>query len=355
MMTEGIRLGLALDVWASPDVRLPLDRVMQAERLGYDSVWSSEAYGADALTPLAYIAALTKRIRLATSVVQLSARTPAATAMAFATIDALAGPGRVVAGLGLSGPQVVEGWYGQPWAQPLARTRDAIAIMRQVFRREGPVAHDGRAIELPYRGPGATGEGKALKPMLHTRSSIPVFLAAGGPANVALAAEIADGWLPMGFAPDNAPTFDAALADGAARGGRSPADVDTWASVTVRITDDVPATIAAAKPRIALYVGGMGSRRHNFHRDAMARRGYGDVANRIQELFLAGRRDEMAAEVPDEYVDDSGLYGSPVRIARRWKAWAGCRLTGVIVHAGQPEAVDLLASLEDVSLVRTAE
>jgi F420-dependent oxidoreductase-like protein len=196
-----MKLGLAIDVWASAEVRLPVQRVQLAERLGYDSIWSSEAYGADAITPLAHLGALTSRIRLATSVVQISARTPTATAMAFATLDAMAGRGRVVAGLGLSGPQVVEGWYGQPWADPLGRTRDYVEIMRKVFRREGPVAHRGRAVRLPFEGPGATGAGKPLKPILHPNPDIPIFLAAGGPANVALAAELADGWLTMGFEP----------------------------------------------------------------------------------------------------------------------------------------------------------
>src|SRR5215475_1712737 len=188
-------------------MKLPVARVQLAERLGYDSVWTAEAYGADALTPLAYLAASTERIKLATGVVQISARTPAAAAMAFATIDALAGRGRVIAGLGLSGPQIVEGWYGQPWAKPIARTRDYVAIMRQVFRREGPVAYEGRAIRLPYDGPDATGLGKPLKSILHPNPDLPIYVAAGGPENVSLAAEVADGWIPMGLSPANAHEF----------------------------------------------------------------------------------------------------------------------------------------------------
>ncbi len=340
-----MKLGLAVDTWSTAGVRLPLAQIQRAEQLGYDSVWTSEAYGADALSPLAYLAAVTSRIRLGTAVVQLSARTPTATAMAFATIGALAGPGRVIAGLGLSGPQVVEGWYGQPWARPLARTRDSVAIMRQVFRRTGPVVHEGTAISVPYAGADASGMGKALKPIVHPDPSTPIYLAAGGPANVALAAEIADGWIPMGLTPTNADTFRPALETGAARSGRRLDELEIQAGFTVELTDDVGATIAAMKPRIGRYIGGMGSREQNFHKDAMARRGHADAAERIQELFLAGRRDEAVAAVPDEYVDDGALLGSPDRIRRRWKPWADCGVTGVTIHTGQTEAVELMAEV----------
>jgi F420-dependent oxidoreductase-like protein len=340
-----VKLGLALDAWSGADVEVPVARVQLAERLGFDSVWTAEAYGADALTPLAYLAAVTTRIRLATGVVQISARTPAATAMAFATLEGLAGRGRVIAGLGLSGPQIVEGWYGQPWAKPIGRTRDYVAIMRQVFRREGPVAHAGRAIRLPYAGPDATGLGKPLKPILHPNPSLPIYLAAGGPENVALAAEVADGWIPMGLAPANASEFRAALEKGAARSDRSLSTLAIHGSTTVRITDDVAGTIAAMKPRVALYVGGMGARDLNFHKDAMARRGYADAAARIQELFLAGARAEAVAAVPDEYVDEGALLGSPARITARFRPWSECGLTGLTIHTDQDEALELMASL----------
>ena len=338
-------LGLALDAWSGADVRLPIERVLLAERLGYDSVWTAEAYGADALTPLAYLAAVTSTIKLATGIVQISARTPAATAMAFATLESLAGRGRVIAGLGLSGPQIVEGWYGQPWARPIARTRDYVAIMRQVFRREGPVAHDGRAISLPYAGADATGLGKPLKSILHPNPELPIYLAAGGPENVALAAEVADGWIPMGLSPANAAEFRPALEKGAARSGRSLDTLEIHSSTMVRVTDDVAGTIAAMKPRVALYVGGMGARDHNFHKDAMVRRGYADAAARIQELFLAGRRDEAVAAVPDEYVDEGALLGSPARIGERFGPWTTCGLTGLTIHTDQDAAVELMATL----------
>jgi F420-dependent oxidoreductase-like protein len=340
-----VKLGLALDAWSGADVKIPVERVQLAERLGYDSVWTAEAYGADALTPLAYLAARTSRIKLATGVVQISARTPAAAAMAFATLEALAGRGRVIAGLGLSGPQIVEGWYGQPWARPIARTRDYVAIMRKVFRREAPVEHDGSAITLPYAGVDATGLGKPLKPILHPNPNLPIYIAAGGPENVALAAEVADGWIPMGLAPANGREFHVTLEKGAARSGRSLATLNVQASTTVRITDDVRATIDAMKPRVALYVGGMGARDLNFHKDAMARRGYAEAATRLQELFLAGRREEAVAAVPDDYVDDGALLGSPARIAERFRPWTECGVTGLTIHTDQHAAVELMARI----------
>jgi F420-dependent oxidoreductase-like protein len=340
-----VKLGLALDAWSGADVTIPVERVQLAERLGYDSVWTAEAYGSDALTPLAYLAARTSRIKLASGVVQISARTPAATAMAFATLEALAGRGRVIAGLGLSGPQIVEGWYGQPWARPIARTRDYVAIMRKVFRREAPVAHEGSAITLPYAGADATGLGKPLKPILHPNPDLPIYVAAGGPENVALAAEVADGWIPMGLAPANARDFQVALEKGAARSGRSLATLEIQASTTVRITDDLHATIDAMKPRVALYVGGMGARDLNFHKDAMARRGYAEAATRLQELFLAGRREEAVAAVPDEYVDEGALLGSPARITERFRPWTECGVTGLTIHTDQDAAVELMARI----------
>jgi F420-dependent oxidoreductase-like protein len=340
-----VKLGLMLGAWSGSNLRVPVARVQRAEALGYDSVWSSEAYGADALSPLAYLAAVTERIKLATAVVQIGARTPAATAMAFATIEALAGRGRVIAGLGLSGPQIIEGWYGTTWHKPIARTRDTVAIMRQIFRREGPVEYDGEAISLPYQGDDATGVGKPLKSILHTDPDTPIFIAAGGPANVALTAEVADGWLPMGFTPANAHTFRPMLEQGATRTGRSLDTLEIQASCGVRITDDVRAVIDAAKPQLAFYVGGMGSRDQNFHKDAMVRRGYPDAANRIQELFLAGHRDEAIAAVPDEYVDEGGLFGSEQRIKERLGPWTSGGITGLTINTDQDEALELMADL----------
>jgi F420-dependent oxidoreductase-like protein len=342
---QPMKLGLLLEAWNGRDLQLPIDNVRLVEQLGYDSVWSSEAYGADALSPLAYLAAITDRIKLATSVVQIAARTPAATAMHFATIDALAGGNRVIAGLGLSGPQIVEGWYGQPWSKPIARTRDTVAIMRAIWARKGPVEYHGDAISLPYDGPGSVGLGKPLKSILHMNPDIPVYIAAGGPANVKLAAEIADGWMPMGFDPFNAASFRPLLEEGAARSGRDLDTLEIHSGCSVVVTDDVRGAFDAIKPMLGMYVGGMGSKEHNFHKDAMIRRGFGDAAERIQELFLAGRKDEAIAAVPDDFIDSGGLYGSPERIRERWEPWTRCGITGLTIRAHQPEALELMADL----------
>jgi F420-dependent oxidoreductase-like protein len=221
--------------------------------------------------------------------------------------------------------------------------------MRKVFRREAPVAHAGDAITLPYAGPDATGLGKPLRPILHPNPALPIYLAAGGPANVALAAEVADGWIPMGLSPANASEFRVTLEKGAARSGRTLDTLAIQASTTVRVTDDVADTIAKMKPRVALYVGGMGARDHNFHKDAMVRRGYADAAERIQELFLAGRRDDATSAVPDEYVDEGALLGSPDRIAKRFLPWTDCGVTALTIHADQDEAIELMAVLASPS------
>ena len=245
-----MKLGLGLDIWSGAGLKMPVEQVQEAERLGFDSVWTAEAYGADAVTPLAFLAAQTSRIRLGTAIVQISARTPTATAMAMATVDALAGGERVICGLGLSGPQVVEGWYGQPWARPVGRMRDYVEIVRKVWRRDGPMVHDGSAIRVPYAGPDATEMAKPLRSILHT-TDLPVWIAAGGTRMVELTAEIADGWIPMGFRPGMLEShYRAALDAGFARrsGGAAPPDFELAPSVTVVVTDDVRTTFAAMKP-----------------------------------------------------------------------------------------------------------
>ena len=339
-----MRLGLGVDVWAAPRVDLPLRRILLAEKLGFDSVWTAEIYGADAVTPLAFLAAHTRYLRLGSAVAQVPARPPTTAAMQFATLEALA-PGRVVCGLGLSGPQVAEGWYGQPWGQPSARLRDYVAIVRQVFRREGPVVHDGTEIRLPYDGPGSTGSGRPLKPILHPNPDLPIFLATGGPANVRLTAEVADGWLPLGYTPGSAHLYAEDLAVGLARSGRTMADLEVQTGAMVCLTDDVRSVLDAAKPGVAMRVGGYGTAEHNFHRDAMVRRGFGEVAERITELFVAGRRDEAAAAVPDDYVDDGALVGSEARIAERFEQWRSTDATGLTVRPGTDEEMVLLSRL----------
>ncbi len=324
-------------------MEVPVDLIRRAEALGYHSVWTAEAYGSDAFSPLAYLAALTTRIKLGTAVTQLAARTPAATAMHAMTIDALAGGGRMILGLGVSGPQIVEGWYGQPWGSPNARLRDSIAIIRKIFARE-PLVHEGKEISLPYRGPGALGQGKPLRSILHPVAPIPIWLAAGGPANSALTGELCDGFLPMGWGPTGQEIYGADLARGFARRGGRPEEFEIFGGIMVEITDDVRGALAAMKPLTAMYVGGMGSATHNYHREAMARRGFTEAAARIQELWLAGRRDEAVAAVPDEYHDETSLVGSVARIRERWPSWTTRGLTGLIVR-GTPEGVELLAEL----------
>ncbi len=239
--TSPLKLGLRLEVYRAAELKLPIDTIRQAEALGYHSVWSAEAYGVDALTPLAYIAAVTKHIKLGTAVCQVAARPPTTLAMAAMSIDALAGGGRVILGLGLSGPQIVEGWYGQPWGKPNVRLRDYTTILRQTLDREAPVAYEGQEISLPYRGPGALGQGKALKSILHPSSRIPIWIAAGGQRNVELAAEIADGWLPMGLGPGGTPEYASALDKGNAQRTSPPVDgvFEVFNGVTISITDDV--------------------------------------------------------------------------------------------------------------------
>jgi F420-dependent oxidoreductase-like protein len=341
-----MKLGLYLG-YSGAQMSLPVEKVQLAERLGYDSVWTAEAYGSDAITPLAYLAAVTRRIRLGTGIMQLAARTPAAAAMAVATLDALAGGDRVIAGLGVSGPQIVEGWYGQPWGRPYWRVRDYVAIMKKVLLRKEPVRHDGREISLPYTGPGALGVGKPLTSILHANPRIPIWLGTGTEPMVKLTAEVADGWLPLGFVPDTMKLVRPWLEEGFRRAGhgKSMKDLEIQARTQVTITDDVRGALGQLKPRIALYVGGMGHRDKNFHKDMMVRRGYGEAAARIQELYLAGRKEEATRAVPDEFCDAGALVGPVGRIRERYRPWADSGITGLTVVADQPEAFELMADL----------
>jgi F420-dependent oxidoreductase-like protein len=339
-----MKLALGLDLYRGAVLEMPVAQVQLAESLGFHSVWTAEAYGSDALSPLAYLAAVTSRIKLGTGVVQIAARTPAATAMHALTIDALAGGGRVIIGLGVSGPQIVEGWYGQPWGNPNQRLREYVAIMRKVFDRE-PLTNDGPEFPLPYNGPGAIGQGKPLRSILHPTGRVELWLAAGGPLNTALSAEIADGMLPMGWGADGPNVYGPSLEKGFARRGAHPPDFEIFGGVTVEITDDVRGSLDAKKPLTAMYVGGMGSASHNYHREAMARRGFPEAAERIHELWLAGRRDEAVAAVPDEYLDDGNLIGSLTRIRERWEPLTRTGLTGLIVRTDDDAGLELIAEL----------
>ncbi|MDT0166208.1 LLM class F420-dependent oxidoreductase [Actinotalea sp. AC32] len=342
-----MRFGLHTGYWSAGPPAGAQELVLEAERLGLDSVWTAEAYGSDAFTPLAWWGGRTSRIRLGTAVAQVSARTPTATAMAALTLDHLSG-GRFTLGLGVSGPQVVEGWYGQPYARPLARTREFVDVVRQVLRREGPVRAAGDFYELPLEG--GTGLGRALRSTVHPlRGDLPIHLAAEGPKNVALAAEVADGWLPLFYAPSVDGFYRAALAEGFARRGtdrRAPEEFEVAATVPVVVDDDVERAADVVRPFIALYVGGMGASTANFHREMIERLGYVDACSTVADLWTQGRRDEAAAAVPTAMVQDVALVGPPSAIAERLDAWRETVVTTILVQ-GDLTAVRTVAALQD--------
>lgn len=337
---------LALSIgYSGAYMELPVERVQRAEALGYDSVWTAEAYGSDAVTPLALLAAKTSRIKLGTAIMQLAARTPANAAMCAATVDAMAGGNRFIAGIGVSGPQIVEGWYGEPWGRPYYRIKDYVSIMRKIFQREEPVTHEGREISLPYTGEGALGVGKPLKSILHMNPNIPIYLGTGNESTVRLTGEIADGWLPLGFVPGSLHEYLPWLEEGFRRAGngKSLKNFEIQASVHVEVNDDVKAALDKLKPREALYIGGMGHKDKNFHKDMFIRRGFKDAAERVQELYLAGHKDEAAAAIPDEWVDLKSLVGPPARIKERYRAWEDSGATSLTVRTKQDEAVEVMA------------
>lgn len=316
--------------------------------MGYDSVWSSEAYGADAVTPLAYLAAKTSRIKLGTGILQLAGRSPANCAMTMAGLDMLSG-GRALVGLGLSGPQVVEGLHGLAYRKPSTWIREYIQILRAFWAREQPVEFEGEIYQLPYQGPDATGLGKPLKLTIHPRQ-LPIYLATMGPRNTRLTAELADGWLPFWLSPYQTHLFRPLLDEGFRRAGngKSWQDFDLAARCRVALGDDVRACFGQLKPRFALYVGGMGAREQNFYNDYAVKLGYADAAARIQDLYLAGRKDEAAEAVPDEMVDELCLCGPEARIRERYRAWEQMGATTLIVESRQPEAYRLMANLAGV-------
>ncbi len=337
---------LAISIgYSGATMSIPMDYIRDCERLGYDSVWTAEAYGSDAVTPLAYIAALTTKIKLGTSIMQIPARTPANCAMTMSTLDAISG-GRALCGLGLSGPQVVEGWHGVPYGKPAARMREYVEILRKIWAREEPVSYQGKEYQLPYAGPGATGLGKPLKSILHGRQ-IPIYLATMGPVNVRTTAELADGWLPIWFSPYQMHHYRPHLDEGFARrkDGKTAKDFDIAPGVSVVITDDVKAGLALQKPTLALYVGGMGARDKNFHNDAVASYGYADAAKQIQDLYLSGRKAEAEAAVPDELCDEMSLVGPVERIRERYRRYVDAGVTTIMVQSRQPEALKLMAEL----------
>ena len=339
-----LKLGLNLGYWVGGPPPGAAEAIAEADRLGLDSVWFAEAYGSDCLTPLAWWGSRTSNIRLGTAVAQMSARQPAATAMAAMTMDHLSG-GRFVLGLGVSGPQVVEGWYGMPFAKPLARTREYIKILRDIWARKGPVTNDGPHYPLPL--PDGTGLGKPLKSSIHPlREDIPIYLGAEGPRNIALAAELCDGWLAILFSPEHEDMYRSALEEGFARPGarRSLDDFEIVATVPMIVSDDVEAAIDALRPYYALYFGGMGAKGQNFHANVAIRMGYGDMVERVQDLYLGGKKDEAAAAIPASLIEELSLVGPPDKIRHDLEKWRESIVTTICV-AGDANLVRQAAEL----------
>jgi len=317
-MKIGINIG-----YSGRTIEVPVAQIKEAEAMGCDSVWTAEAYGSDALTPLAWIGAHTSKIKLATGIMQLSARTPAATAMAAITLDQLSG-GRMILGLGASGPQVVEGWYGMPYKKPLGRMREYVGIMRDIFKREGPVTSDGPHYQIPFTGEGAVGLGKPLKSILHGRPDIPIVVGAEGPKNIEQTAEIADGWLTMLLSPVHfdrvyRPKLEAGFAK--AGNGKSLDNFEIYVAQPIVPGDDVDACRDQVRPYLALYIGGMGAKGQNFHKNAIDRYGYEDVTEKIQDLYLSGKKEEAAAELPAELIDELSLVGPKEHMRDQLSQW----------------------------------
>ena len=348
-----MKLGLQLGYWGAQPPTGTAELVAAAEDAGFDAVFTAEAWGSDAFTPLAWWGRETTRLRLGTSIVQMSGRTPTSIAMHALTLDHLSG-GRVILGMGVSGPQVVEGWYGQPFAKPLARTREVVDVIRKVLAREGPVTNEGPHYPLPYVGPGSVGLGKPLKPIVHPfRTDLPIWLGAEGPKNVAQTAEIADGWIPIFYTPKSAGMYQPWLDEGFARPGarRTRADFEIAATCHLQVVRDAAEkqqVIEAMKPVVSLYMGGMGAKEQNFHKQVFERMGYADVADKVQELYLSGRPDgkaEATRLVPDELVDDMHIIGTASEVKDRVAQWEETGVTTLLLSCRSPEEVRQVAGL----------
>lgn len=321
---KDLKIGLQMGYWgAAPNPKM-VDIAQEAEKLGYDAIFTAEAWGSDVFTPLAWIGAHTKRIRLGTGIAQMSARAPTATAMAALSLDHLSN-GRMILGLGVSGPQVVEGWYGEPFGKPLARTREYVNIIRQVLQRQGPVVNDGEHYPLPYTGQGAWGLGKPLKSITHPlRDDLPIFLGAEGPKNVAMTAEIADGWLPLYYSPYRQEVYADQIA-------HAKPGFEIMQGLPVIVSDDVEKALIPIKQNLALYIGGMGAKSRNFHNELVKRMGFEAEAEKIQDLYLEGKKDEAAQAVPTQLADEISLVGSVDRIKGRLEAWRDTPVTSLLV------------------------
>ena len=342
-----MKLGMVFG-YSGAQVKMPLDLILEAESLGYDSVWSAEAWGADAVTPVAWVRAQTKRSKAGTAVMQMAARMPSMTAMTAMTLDQLSG-GRFMLGIGPSGPQVIEGWYGQPYGKPLLRTREYISIIRQIFERKAPLTHQGEHYQIPYTGPGSMGLGKPLKSILHGNPNIPIYMGVATEKGVNTAAEVADGCFMIWVNPDKPEMFAPSLNAGFAKagGGKSLKSFDFAPFVRMAMGPDLQACRNQLKANFALYIGGMGAREKNFYNDYTKRLGYVDAAVKIQDLFLAGRKQEAEAAVPDAYIDECCLVGPPEHIREqltRWKAAANRGDIGtMILSAGSAEELRVVA------------
>jgi F420-dependent oxidoreductase-like protein len=333
-----LRLGLQLGYWGARPPEQFVEHVVEAEQLGYDAAFTAETWGSDVFTPLAWIGARTKRIRLGTGIAQIAARTPASTAMHALTLDHLSN-GRVILGLGVSGPQVVEGWYGQPFGKPVSRTREYVSIIRKILERREPVSNEGEHYPLPYRGEGSWGLGKSLRPITHPlRADLPIWLGAEGPKNVELAAELCDGWLPLYYSPYRQDVYAPSLK-------KAKPGFEIAAGVVVQITDDIEKALVPVKSTVGFYVGGMGAKKRNFHKELMARMGFEAEAEKIQELFMAGKREEAIAAVPDQFADEISLVGPKERIKDRLAAWEESPVTMLMIAGHNPKVMREVAEL----------
>lgn len=345
-----MKIGLGAGYWSAGPPAGIEQSIAQAEELGLDSLWTAEAYGSDALTPLAWWGARTSTLRLGTSVCQMAARTPTALAMAALTIDHLSG-GRMIVGIGASGPQVVEGWYGQPYPRPLERTREYVEIMRSVWRRDESVTYDGKHYQLPLQG--GAGLGKPLKSTVHPlREDIPVFIGAEGPKNVALAAEIGDGWIPLWFSPKSDEFYRGALDEGFARDGARHDESSFEVACMAWVIEHPDVDVAAShiKPVLALYAGGMGAKKANFHKDVFDRMGWGEVVAEVQEMYLTGRGKDAAKVIPTEMVEDVALIGPAEKIIEDYqRRWKDTCLTTLILHGlpPGPNGARILTALQE--------
>ena len=343
-----MKLGFLLG-YSGKHIHIPIDLIQQAESMGYDSVWTAEAYGNDAVTSAAYVLAQTSKIRVGTAIMQMPARTPAMCAMTAMSLDQLSG-GRFIVGLGASGPQVVEGWHGVPYGKPVTRTKEYIQIMRKIFEREGPVEFDGQMYQMPNQSEGTTGLGKPLKSILAAASDIPIYTASITPAGLRCAGEVADGVFPVWMDPNKYDVLGESIEQGfeKAGNGKSLKDFDIAPFVTVAMNDDLDAAYDALRPWLALYIGGMGAKNKNFYHEYATRLGYGDAANQIQELYLSGKKPEAEALVPNELLDEVSLIGPRERIIERLGPWkeAGKRgeVGSMLLGVQDPVVLELLAN-----------